>query len=482
MRRMLLGLCVCPLAAAAMWAQAPAPPDWTAIEAETLRHFQALVRADTTSPPGNEKPAADYLAEVLQREGIPVQAFALEARRPNVVARLKGSGRKRPLLIMGHTDTVNVDPAKWTHPPFSATREGGYIYGRGTLDDKDTVTAGLMVMLMLKRGGVPLDRDVIFLAEAGEEGDTRVGIEFMVNQHFGEIDAEYCYAETGEVNREGGRVRFATVQTVEKLPRGIELIARGPAGHGSIPLKTNAVVHLSAAVARVAAWKPPISLNDTTATYFKRLAAISTPEAAKRYRDVLSLDPNVSRPADDYLLEFEPRHASMLRSSLSPNMIQAGYRINVIPSDATATFDVRVMPDENLDAFLAMVRKVVNDPAVEVRWANRSTRPAGTSPLNTEAYRVIEAAVTKHYATTTLPTMSTGATDMAFLRAKGVNCYGVGPGIDVEDAPKGFGSHSDQERILESELHRYVRFYWEIATTLARAGNGTGTVPLPAAR
>jgi acetylornithine deacetylase/succinyl-diaminopimelate desuccinylase-like protein len=471
MRRLLLGLCACAFAAVAVFAQEPGQPDWPAIDAETLRHFQALVRADTTSPPGNEKPAADYVAEVLQREGIPVQTFALEARRPNVVARLKGNGRKRPLLIMGHTDTVNVDPAKWMHPPFSATRDGGYVYGRGTLDDKDTVTAGLMVMLMLKRSGLPLDRDVIFLAEAGEEGDTRVGIEFMVNQHFGEIDAEYCYAETGEVNREGGRVRFATVQTVEKLPRAIELIARGPAGHGSVPLKTNAVAHLSAAIARVAAWKPPISVNDTTGTYFKRLAAISTPEAAKRYRDVLSLDPKVSGPADDYLLEFEPRHASMLRSSLSPNMIQAGYRINVIPSDATATFDVRVMPDENLDAFLAQVRTVVNDPAVEVRWAARSTRPAGTSPLNTEAYKVIEAAVTKHYQTTTLPTMSTGATDMAFLRAKGVNCYGVGPAIDVEDAPKGFGSHSDQERILESELHRVVRLNWEIVASLARASS-----------
>jgi acetylornithine deacetylase/succinyl-diaminopimelate desuccinylase-like protein len=329
-----------------------------------------------------------------------------------------------------------------------------------------------MVMLMLKRGNVPLDRDVIFLAEAGEEGDTRVGIEFMVNQHFAEIDAEYCYAETGEVYREGGRVRYATVQTVEKLPRGIDLIARGPAGHGAIPLTTNAVAHLSGAVATVAAWKPPISLNDTTGTYFKRLAAISTPDAAKRYRDVLSLDPKISGPADDYLLEHEPRHASMLRSSLSPNLIQAGYRINVIPSEATATFDVRVMPDENLAAFLAQVRKVVDDPAVEVRWTNRSTRPAGTSPLNTEAYKVIEAAITKEYATTTLPTMSTGATDMAFLRAKGVNCYGVGPAIDVEDGPKGFGSHSDQERILESELHRYVRFYWEIATNLAKAGAG----------
>ena len=135
-----------------------------------MQHFQALVQMDTSDPPGNEQPAAAYLTQVLEKEGIPAQTFALEPQRPNVVARLKGNGTKRPLLIMGHTDVVNVDPKKWTHPPFSATRDGGYVYGRGTLDDKDNVTAALMVMLMLKRLNVPLDRDVIFLAEAGEEG------------------------------------------------------------------------------------------------------------------------------------------------------------------------------------------------------------------------------------------------------------------------------------------------------------------------
>ena len=146
---------------------------------------------------------------------------------------------------MGHTDTVNVDPTKWTLPPFSAARDGGYIYGRGTLDDKDNVVASLMTMLMLKRQNVPLDRDVIFLAEAGEEGSTRVGIQFMVNQHFPAIDAEYCLAEGGSVTREGGKVKFASVQTLEKIPRAIELTARGTAGHGSVPLKTNAIVHLA---------------------------------------------------------------------------------------------------------------------------------------------------------------------------------------------------------------------------------------------
>jgi len=449
-------------------AQGPGP-NWAALEKETMEHFQALLRFDTSDPPGGEQPAAEYLKQVLEKEGIPVQVFALEPHRPNIVARLKGNGRQRPLLIMAHTDVVNVDPKKWTFPPFAATRDGGYVYGRGTVDDKDNVVAALMTMLMLKRQNVPLERDVIFLAEAGEEGSTRVGIQFMANQHFQEIDSECCFAEGGGVTRIGGEVKYASVQTLEKIPRAIQLTSRGPAGHGSVPLESNAVAHLSTAVSTVAAWVPPIRLNETTASYFKRLATVSSAEEAERYRAVLSPDPKVSGPADAYFRKQEPRHSSMLRTSISPTMFQAGYRVNVIPSEATATLDVRVHPDEDPDAFLEQVKKIIDDPSVEVQWAQRDTRPHGTSKLGTDAFNVIEENVTEHYKTLTLPTMSTGATDMAYLRAKGIQCYGVGPGADVEDGPKGFGAHSDQERILESEVYRFVRFHYDIVAELARA-------------
>src|SRR4051812_34117309 len=144
-------------------AEAPTP-NWPAVDEETMRHFQTLVRMDTSDPPGNEVPAVAYLKGILDAEKIENQVFAADPKRPNLVARLRGNGSKRPLLIMGHTGVVNVDPAKWKHGPFSATREGGYVYGRGTIDDKDNVTASLMTMLLLKRNNIPLDRDVIFLA------------------------------------------------------------------------------------------------------------------------------------------------------------------------------------------------------------------------------------------------------------------------------------------------------------------------------
>jgi acetylornithine deacetylase/succinyl-diaminopimelate desuccinylase-like protein len=462
-------LALAALISATALAQAPAQPDWPRLEAETMQHFQALLRLDTSNPPGHEKLAADYLKQVLEREGIPAQFFALEPDRPNLVARLKGSGRRQPLLLMGHTDVVTVDPKKWTFPPFSATRDGGYVYGRGSLDDRPHLVAGLMTMLELKRLNVPLDRDVIFLAEAGEEGTTRVGIDFMAREHYQDISAEYCLAEGGETTRVGGRVKFAGIETVEKIPLPLELTAHGTSGHGSIPLQDNPVVHLARAVAALGAWRTPIRLNETTTEYFKRLADISSGEDAARYRAVL-VPGSSADTADNYFQQREPRHASMLRTSVTPTILTGGYRFNVIPSEAKATIDVRMVPDENPTAFIEAAKKVINDPAVDVTISTAIDQRTvgGTTRIDSEAFKTIEAAVSKHYQTVSLPVMQTGATDMSVVRAKGAQCYGVSGAIDIEDGPKGFGAHSDQERILESELHRFVRFSWDIVTDLAR--------------
>ncbi|MBI3207378.1 MAG: M20/M25/M40 family metallo-hydrolase [Candidatus Solibacter usitatus] len=443
-------------------------PDWTAINEETMRHFQALVRFDTSDPPGNELPAGEYLKSVLEGEGIAVKIFSIDPKRPNLVARIKGNGKKRPLLIMGHTDVVNIDPKKWTFPPFGATRNGGYVYGRGTVDDKDNLVACLMMMLMIKRMHVPLDRDVIFLAESGEEGAVRYGIKLMVDQHFNELDAEYCIAEGGGGVRTGGKMHHYSVSTAEKIPYALKLVAHGPAGHGSRPLRTNAVVHLSQAVSKVAAWQPPMRLNDTTRAYFERLATISSPAEADRYNNIVH--PQKTAAIQEYFAEHEPGHNSMIRTSVSPNIVQAGYRVNVIPSEAVATLDIRALPDENLPAFVEMVKKVIGDPAVEVVREARDTRPQQSRPtrLDTDAFHAIEGAVKRVYGNVVmLPTMQTGATDMAYLRGKGVQCYGVGVATDSEDSPKGFGAHSDQERVLESELYRFVRFHWEIVAGIA---------------
>ena len=451
------------------WMAQTAQPDWAKIEEETMRHFQAILLLDTSNPPGNEKLAVDYLKSVLDGEGIETKVFALDPQRPNLVARLRGSGKKRPVLIMGHTDVVTVDPAKWKHPPFSATREGGYVYGRGTLDDKPSVAAGLMTMLQLKRLKIPLDRDVIFLAEASEEGNGPYGINFMVERHWAEIEAEYCFAEGGGVVRRGGKIQYAAVATTEKIAHTVKLVARGVAGHGSVPLRSNAIVHLSQAVAKVAAWQTPMRLNETTRAYFERLTKLSAPEDAARYQNILLQKD--SDAVQEYFAINVPRLYSTLRTSISPNIIKGGYLRNVIPSEAKATLDIRALPDEDISVLLEQLRKVINDPAIEVaRMTSGATRPGPPpSRLDTEAFQLLEAAHQRIYNAVTLPTMLTGGTDMAQVRARGVQCYGIGPMTDIEDGPKGFGAHSDQERILEEALHKFVRFHWDIVVNLAKA-------------
>lgn len=443
--------------------------DWQSVERETLEHFQAIVRIDTSNPPGNETRVAEYLRKVLEANAIPAQLLALDPARANLVARLKGSGKKRPILLMGHTDVVTVDPQKWKYPPFSAERADGYVYGRGTRDDKSSVATALMVMLTLKRTGIPLDRDVIFLAESGEEGTTRPGIDFVVGQHLAAIDAEFCLAEGGSVRREGGTIRYASVASLEKIPRTLELTARGPSAHGSVPRSSNAVTRLSRAITTLSEWQPPIRLNETTREQFTRLATVSPPEHSRQLRAALSENRAEVEAAVRYLQEHLPEYAALLRTSISPTIVHGGFRYNVVPSEATATLDVRLLPDENPDEVIQVLRQVVNDPSVEVTFAERdgAPRPPGGTSIHTDAFRAIEEAVTRQYRTTTIPTMSTGASDKAQVRAKGVQCYGVGPAVDAEDAGRGFGGHADQERILERDLQDFVRFYWDVVTTLA---------------
>src|ERR1700693_5777454 len=203
-------------------------PDWSKVNPEAMRHFQALVQIDTTDPPGNETLVVEYVKRVLEAEGMPAIIAAKDPARANLIVRLKGNGSKKPLLIMGHSDTVRVDPSKWTFPPFSATRQGGYVYGRGTLDDKSDLMAAMMTMLLLKRLHTTLDRDVIFVSEAGEEASTGPGIEYLVNERWNDIEAEICLAEAGGVRRSNGKAHYAMVETTEKQPKGARLVAKGP--------------------------------------------------------------------------------------------------------------------------------------------------------------------------------------------------------------------------------------------------------------
>src|SRR5213595_403655 len=246
----------------------------------------------------------------------------------------------------------------------------------------------LMTFVLVKRSGATLDRDLIFLAESGEEADPNgVGINFMVNQHFDEINAEFAITEGGTAKLENGRVTVVQVGTTEKVPRRARLVATGSSGHGSVPLIDNPVVHLGAAVAKIGTWEPPMHLNETTRTYFERLAGISPPDKAARYRALL--DPQSAKPVQHYFAENEPAVYSMLRTSVVPTMLKAGVGANVIPSEAEATLDIRALPGEDIDKFYGEMAKVIGDPAVKIVPLPQSRPPSPASKLETEMFRVM---------------------------------------------------------------------------------------------
>jgi len=469
LKPMKIALAVLACAAALVHAASAAdryPIDWSKLEPETIDHFSALLRIDTSNPPGDETKAVNYLKPILDRAGIATEVWSLDPARANLVARLKGNGSKRPLIIMGHTDVGGVQRDKWPVDPFAALRKDGFIWGRGSSDDKSHVVSCLMTMLLLKRMNVQLDRDVIFIAEAGEEGTSRFGIGYLVDQHWNDIAAEYALAEGGQTVSRNGQVLYVGIATTEKSPRATRLVAHGTAGHGSRPRQDNAVLHLADAVAKFSNWQPPMRLNDTTRAYFERLATISPPDEAFRYNHIS--DPAHTEEIQRHLAEHEPGNYSVLRTSIVPTIIQGGFRTNVIPSEAEATLDIRALPDEDMDRLYEQMRRIINDPTVEVVADPSRNRPAAPpSRIDSEMFQAFERTQKRMYPkAVTIPTMLTGATDNAQLRSKGVQAYGFGP---ISDESEGdlHGAHSDQERVLESSIHQMVQFLWYTVLDIA---------------
>jgi acetylornithine deacetylase/succinyl-diaminopimelate desuccinylase-like protein len=448
-------------------AQAP-PQDWPKANQETLDIFSSLIRIDSSNPPGNETKVAKYLQSILEKEGIPSILAGGEPDRLSIIARLKGNGSKKPILIFGHTDVVGVQREHWSQDPFGAKLIDGYIWGRGTIDDKDLVTGALMTLIWLKRSGIQLDRDVIFVAEAGEEGGSpkrTYGISYLIDHNYPDIDAQYCLTEGGSFSSTGDVLKYQSVQLSEKEGRGMKLVSKGTSGHGSMPREDNAIVHLGAAVAKLGAWQPPMELTPVTRLEMEGLAKVASPDVAPYYRDLF--DPAKTQAAQDWFRKNDIRTNSTLRTSISPNIIQGGFRSNVIPSEADATLDIRAVPGEDIVKFKAMMEKVIDDPEVQI--VTPATWPPETpsSSLDTELYTdIASVTATQFPGVAVIPDMSTGGTDMKGLRAKGMQCYGIGAELPSEDAIT-HAMHSDNERIKEKSLYDFVKYEYTLVAKIA---------------
>ena len=440
-------------------------PDWENFEKRSLQTLVDLIKLDTSQPAGNEYLAAEYIAGRLDAVGIPYKTYEPVKGRTSIVARLKGNGSKPPVLLLGHTDVVTVERENWTFEPFSGTVAEGKVFGRGASDDKGIVAGSLEVLIALKEQNIALDRDVIFLGVADEEAGGQLGITYLVNNHLEDIQADFAINEGGRGSMDPITNEYVSfsIGTAEKTPRRAKLVVDGKAGHGSVPTRDNAIGVMAQAVARLFESPLPMELNETTRTLFTRLAATRPEAEANIYRQILQ--PNPSMEVQEKLRDIDPYFFSIIRTSISPTIFQGGYQRNVIPSRAEATLDIRALPGTDPELMWTAIAEIIDNPAVRIE-PMVVTRPAhDPAPLSTPLFNAFERIIRQeHPAAVVLPSMLTGATDSAQLRAAGIPTYGFGPGAYLGENN---GIHGNDEFLRVKGYHDYVRLLWLIVNDVA---------------
>jgi len=450
-------------------AAASSTPDISQLASDAVGWLQALIRINTTNPPGNEIVAAKYLAGILEREGIHSEIFETTPGRGFLVARLSSNAvpdPSRALLLLGHLDVVGVDKSKWKDDPFGAVMEGGYIYGRGAIDDKAMTIANVAVMIALKRSGARLSRDVVLLAEGDEEAGGSQGMEVAVEKHWDKIAAGFAINEGGRVMVKDGKVQYVGVQASEKVMVNVDVIATGTSGHGSVPRGDNAVVHLAAAIAKIGTYETPVQFNSVTRGYFAGLAATQDEETAKWLRALDTSDRG--EHAARWVSSADPSWNSMLRDTIAPTMLTAGIRQNVVPSEARGVLNIRLLPGNMVEPLIAKLQQLVNDPQIRFEVEPGTGESAPSSSITSDLYGTISQIAGKEFpGAPVLPYMSTGATDSMYLRMRGVQAYGLLPFPLTED--DALRMHADNERIPVDSFRKGLDFLYAIVNDFAVA-------------
>lgn len=401
--------------------------DWAAATRGALGHLRALIRLDTTNPPGNERLAVDYLAAELSRDGIPFEVVEPAPGRASLVARLHGTGARGPLLLNGHLDVVPAEAERWRHPPFAAEEHDGCIWGRGAIDMKNMVAMSLTVLQLLHRSGVRLDRDVIFAAVADEEAGSRLGSRYLVEHHPDLVRAEYVLNELGGYTFYFGDTVFYPVQVAEKGICWFELIAEGPPGHGSMPRADSAVLKIARAVHALARGRLRHQVTPVVEAFLRRLAeAAPFPE---RQALPLLLQPRLAGALLDLMARKDPAQAgslgALVHDTVTPTELSAGRKVNVIPGTARAAVDGRILPGRSVAEFVASVQAEVGpDVRVNVLESWEGT----VFDSRTVLYDAISAAIERHHpGAVPVPFMIPGFTDSHAYARLGATCYGFTP-------------------------------------------------------
>ncbi len=419
--------------------------NWDEIRHETAAYLQDLLRINTVNPPGNETRACEYLAGVLEQEGIESRILESAPGRGNLVARLRGDGRAAPLLIMAHLDVVTVEAARWQHDPFGGEVADGYLYGRGALDTKDLAAMELTVFLWLKRNRVPLARDVILMANADEEAGGLMGAGWMVKHHPDLIRADYAINEGGGFGSEILGKRIYSIQTGEKGTARFSLRAHGKPGHASVPQMDSSVLKLAQALTLLGSAAFPTHVTETARQYIEGLARAVGGQAAHSLRALLD-EKNGKRALDQLPLEEGMRGMlyAMLHNTATPTRLQAGTKINVIPSVAEAQVDARLVPGQTTESFLRELRTVL-DEQYEIEFHQPTTQGIEAAP-DSPLYDLMVKTLRRHDPqAVVLPDLVVGATDARHITKLGTKVYGFCPMFDRDTEMERV--HGDDERI-----------------------------------
>ncbi len=403
-------------------------PALSPIVAETVRHLQALIRLETVNPPGDELMAAEYLAGVLQAEGLEPLVLKSAPKRGNVIARLKGAGEAPPLLLYSHTDVVPAEPDKWTQPPFAGEIHDGCVWGRGAVDMKGAVAQQLMAMLRLKREAVALRRDVIFAATADEEigGLNGYGVSWLVRHHPDLLRAEFGLTELGGYSMEFAGQTLYPIQVAEKGVCWVTVRARGRPGHASQPHGDNAVVHIARAVDRLAGRGLGYHLSASARGFLDAAGQAVGGPFGGVLRDMKTADGARRRLEGDLNGHpLKPFLNAILHNTATPTGLSAGVKTNVIPGEAAVTIDGRLLPGFDPERFLGELRGVLGDG---FDYEILLTSPPLETRHDTPLFAVMADTVRRHEpGARVVPYLMTAATDAKYLAPLGVPSYGFAP-------------------------------------------------------
>ncbi len=429
--------------------------------------FAELVGINTTHDHGSTTLAAQAVRRRLVAAGFPAKDVVIAGPNParmNIVARIRGSGARKPIVLLAHLDVVEARRDDWSLDPFTLTEKDGYFYGRGTSDIKDMAAIYVQTMVRLKREKVKLDRDVILALTADEEGGDDNGVQWLLANRRPLIEADYVInGDGGDPVMRDGQVYARNVQASEKVYMDLRLEVRNPGGHSSLPVKDNAIYRLSAALARVGAYEFPMRLNEVTRAYFTRAAAAAPDTIAARMR---MIGETGDTTAMRRLAAGSAWFNAVLRTTCVATRLEGGHANNALPQVAAANVNCRMLPDERPEDVIEAIRHAAADTAVHVTVTSEPV-PSPASPLVPEVLEPVDSITASMWpGAAVVPSMETGATDGLYFRNAGIPVYGVsGVALDADD----IRAHGQDERIRVDAFYRGLDFTWRLVRALAAA-------------